>query len=60
MFEDAAVTTFVEALYQEEKVNRINNALRYKYAPFIRKKSVVPKRQNLKNEVVENYHFMDG
>jgi len=44
----------------EEKVTRIYDALKYKYAPFIRKKSVVPKPQILKNEVVENYHFMDG
>jgi len=34
--------------------------LKYKYAPFIRKKSVVPKPQTLKNEVVENYKFMNG
>jgi len=34
--------------------------LKYKYAPFIRKKSVVPKPQILKNEVAKNYHFMDG
>jgi len=27
---------------------------------FIQKKSVVPRTQILKNEVVENYHFMDG
>ncbi|MEI6752851.1 MAG: hypothetical protein WCK78_06760 [Paludibacter sp.] len=44
----------------EKKVIRIYDALRYKYAPFIRKKSVVPKPQILKNEVVDNYHFMDG
>ena len=44
----------------EDKVIRIYDALKYKYAPFIRKKSVVPKPQVLKNEVVENYHFMDG
>jgi len=38
----------------------IYDALKYKYAPFIRKKSVVPKPQTLKNEVVENYKFMNG
>jgi hypothetical protein len=44
----------------DEKVKRIYDALKYKYVPYIRKKSVVPKPQILKNEVVENYHFMDG
>jgi Transposase DDE domain len=44
----------------EEKVKRIYDALKYKYAPFIRKKSVVPKPQTKKNEVVENYKLMDG
>jgi len=38
----------------------IYDALKYKYAPFIRKKYVVPKPQTLKNEVVENYKFMNG
>jgi hypothetical protein len=38
----------------EDKVIRIYDALKYKYAPFIRKKSVVPKPQIKKNEVVEN------
>lgn len=44
----------------DDTVKRIYDALKYKYAPFIRKKSVVPKPQILKNEVAENYHFMDG
>ncbi|MEI6752741.1 MAG: hypothetical protein WCK78_06190 [Paludibacter sp.] len=44
----------------EEKVIRIYDALIYKYAPFFRKKSVVPKPQILKNELVDNYHFLDG
>ena len=44
----------------EDKVIRIYDALRYKYAPFVRKKSIVPQTQILKNEVVENYIFMDG
>ena len=44
----------------DDKVKRIYDALGYKYTPFIRKKSVVPKPQNLKNEVVENYKLMDG
>lgn len=44
----------------EDKAIRIYDALRYKYAPFIRKKSVVPKHTIKKNEVVENYQFMNG
>jgi molybdopterin converting factor small subunit len=44
----------------EDKAIRIYDALRYKYAPFIRKKSVVPKPTIKKNEVVENYQFMNG
>lgn len=44
----------------EEKAIRIYDALRYKYAPFIRKKSVVPKPTIKKNEVVVNYQFMNG
>jgi hypothetical protein len=44
----------------DDKVKRIYDALGYKYAPFIRKKSVVPKLQILKNEVVENYKLIDG
>ena len=43
-----------------DKVIRIYDALKYKYAPFIRKKSVVTKPLNQKIEVVENYYFMDG
>jgi len=34
--------------------------LKYKYAPFIRKKSVVPKPQIQKNDVAEIYNFMNG
>jgi hypothetical protein len=44
----------------EEKAIRIYDALRYKYAPFIRKKSVVPKPTIKKIEVLENYQFMNG
>jgi hypothetical protein len=44
----------------EEKVTRIYDALKYKYAPFIRKKSVVPKPTLQKNEAVQNYQFMNG
>jgi uncharacterized protein (DUF1697 family) len=44
----------------DDKVKRIYDALGYKYAQFIRKKSVVPKLQILKNEVVENYKLIDG
>ena len=42
------------------KVMRIYDALQYKYAPFIRKKSVVPKPQIQKNDVVENDKIMSG
>jgi len=42
----------------EDKVKRIYDALKYKYAPFIRKKSVVPKPQISKNEVADNNNFM--
>jgi len=44
----------------EEKVKRIYDALKYKYAPFIRKKSVVPKPQTQKNVIAEIYNFMTG
>jgi len=44
----------------EEKVKHIYDALKYKYTPFIRKKSVVPKPAIKKNEVVMNYQFMSG
>jgi len=44
----------------DDKVKRIYDELKYKYAPFIRKKSVVPKQQTQKNEVAETYNFMTG
>lgn len=44
----------------EEKAKRIYDALNYKYAPFIRKKSVVPKPPFLKNEPVEIIQFRSG
>ena len=44
----------------EEKVKQIYDVLKYKYAPFIRKKSVVPKPIIKKNEHIENYSFMNG
>jgi len=44
----------------EDKVKLIYDALKYKYAPFIRKKSVVPKLIIKKNEHIENYSFMTG
>jgi len=44
----------------EDKVKQIYDALKYKYAPFIRKKSVVPKPQIQKNDVAEIYNFMNG
>ena len=44
----------------EEKATKIYDALKYKYAPFIRKKSVVPKPPIQKNEAAENYNFIGG
>lgn len=44
----------------QDIVKRIYDALKYKYAPFIRKKSVVPKTLTKKNEVTENYNLMSG
>ena len=44
----------------DDKVTRIYDALKYKYAPFIRKKSVVPKHKTQKNEVAEIYKLMNG
>ena len=44
----------------EEKVKTIYDALKFKYAPFIRKKSVVPKPILKKNECTENIRFMNG
>lgn len=44
----------------EEKAKQVYDALKYKYAPFIRKKSVVPKPTTQKNEAVENYCSMSG
>jgi hypothetical protein len=43
-----------------EKVGFIYLALEYQQAPFIRKKSVVPKPPNLKNNTAELLMFMDG
>ena len=42
------------------KVKTIYDALKFKYAPFIRKKSVVPKPIPKKNECTENIRFMNG
>lgn len=44
----------------EDKVAKIYDALKYKQAPFIRKKSVVPKPISQKNESAENYKLMTG
>ena len=44
----------------EDKVKRIYDTLKYKYAPFIRKKSVVHKSTLQKIEAVQNYQFMNG
>ena len=44
----------------EKKVKTIYDALKFKYAPFIRKKSVVPKPIPKKNECTENIRFMNG
>jgi hypothetical protein len=43
-----------------EKVGFIYLALGYQQAPFIRKKSVVPKPPNLKNNTAELLMFIDG
>ena len=44
----------------EEKVKAIYEALKFKKAPFIRKKSVVPKAAIKKIETVDNIIFMSG
>lgn len=44
----------------EEKTKKIHDALKYKYAPFIRKKSVVLKPPSKKTEVPDNIKFMTG
>lgn len=44
----------------EEKTKKIYDALQYKYAPFIRKKSVVLKPPSKKTEVPDNIKFMTG
>ena len=44
----------------EAKVKRIYDLLNYKYAPFIRKKSVVLKPPPLKDDPVDNIKFMTG
>jgi len=43
-----------------EKVKLIYDALNYKYAPFIRKKSVVNKNEFLENKYVDLLNFMSG
>jgi len=44
----------------EEKTRNIYDALNYKYAPFLRKKSVVPKPPPQKNQSLDNIHFIPG
>jgi hypothetical protein len=44
----------------EEKVKRIYDNLKFKYAPFIRKKSVVLKPPIQKNETIDSIQFMSG
>jgi hypothetical protein len=44
----------------EEKAKKIYDALQYKYAPFIRKKSVVLKPPSKKTEIPDNIKFMTG
>ncbi len=44
----------------DEKVQTIYDALNYRYAPFVRKKSVVLKPPLLKNEPLDNIRFMSG
>ncbi|GHV62633.1 hypothetical protein FACS1894195_4730 [Bacteroidia bacterium] len=43
-----------------EKVGLIYQALGYRQAPFVRKKSVVPKLTNLKNNTTEPVRVMSG
>jgi len=43
-----------------EKVKLIYDALKYKHAPFIRKKSVVNKTEFLENKYVDLLNFMSG
>jgi hypothetical protein len=43
-----------------DKVKRIYDALGYKYAPFVRKKSVVNKNEFLKNECLDLLDFSSG
>ena len=44
----------------ETKAKQIYDALNYKYAPFLRKKSVVPKPPPQKNKSTDNKIIMDG
>ncbi|MFA5301037.1 MAG: IS1634 family transposase [Lutibacter sp.] len=44
----------------EEKVKKIYDILNYKYAPFIRKKSVVLKPPPLEDNPIDNIKFMSG
>lgn len=43
-----------------EKVKQIYDLLKYKYAPFVRKKSVVPPAGIFKNETPQPQIFTDG
>jgi predicted Rossmann-fold nucleotide-binding protein len=43
-----------------EKIKRIYDALEYKYAPFVRKKSVVNKNESLKMIGVDVLNFSSG
>jgi hypothetical protein len=44
----------------KEKVRLLYQALRYKPAPYMQKKSVVPKPPNNKNKSAELLKFMSG
>jgi transposase len=44
----------------KEKVGLIYQALGYRQAPFVRKKSVVPKSENLENKTTESVRVMSG
>jgi hypothetical protein len=44
----------------KEKVRLLYQALRYKQAPYMQKKSVVPKPPNNKNKSAELLKFMSG
>ena len=51
---------FANAANRKEKVKLLFDALKYKYAPFVRKKSVVNKYELLKTDAVDLPEFSSG